>query len=145
LRGRYISVVALVAAALTLVTGGGAEASAQVCRPSPTYSGVGTLGTPWVVKGVADANGPGSTPVVGEEFEINTRVTDQAWSITFADDGVVFFTADDSSTVAGIREVRSTAEQPGTLQRLTVHAVNDTTGEVIDGAVDVPSAVGCGH
>jgi hypothetical protein len=145
LRGRYIAVVALGAAALTLVIGGSAEASAQVCPPSPISVGVGTLGTPWVLKGLVDVNGPGGTPVVGAEFAINTQVAGQVWSITFADDGVVFFTADDVSTATGIREARSTAEQPGTVQHLTVHAVNDTTGETIDGAVDVPSAAGCRH
>ena len=59
--------------------------------------------------------------------------------------GTVFFTGNDVATATGIREVHPTANQPGT-QHLTAHAVNQVTGEVIDGAVDVPPAPApCGH
>jgi hypothetical protein len=151
LRGKHIGVTALTAGALTLVTAGAltlatagtAEASRR-CGPTSKTDGVGSLGTSWTLKSMHDDDGPGGTFVVGEEFEIATQVANQVWTITFADNGLVFFTADDTSTVTGIREVHPTANQPGTNQHMTVHAVNHTTGEVIDGAVDVAPVPACG-
>jgi hypothetical protein len=144
LRGRHFTLIAVVATALTLVTAGGAEASGRRCGPASSTNGVGSLGTLWTLKSMHDDDGPGGTFVVGEEFEINTQIAGQVWSITFADNGLVFFTADDVSTATGIREVHPTANQPGTNQHMTAHAVNRTTGEVIDGAVDVAPVAACG-
>lgn len=48
-----------------------------------------------------------------------------------------FFTGTRVATTTGIREVQATANQPGT-QHMTSHAVNQDTGEVVDGAVDLP-------
>src|SRR5689334_6178268 len=112
LRGKHIGVTALTAGALTLVTAGAltlatagtAEASRR-CGPTSKTDGVGSLGTSWTLKSMHDDDGPGGTFVVGEEFEIATQVANQVWTITFADNGLVFFTADDTSTVTGIREV----------------------------------------
>ena len=41
------------------------------------------------------------------------------------------------ATATGIREVAMTANQGGT-QHMTAHAVDQVTGEVVDGAVDLP-------
>lgn len=113
------------------------------CGPAVTTSGVGTLGTAFKLKSMHDDDGPGGSFVVGEEFEIFTQVAGQVWTITFADNGLVFFNADDVATATGIREVHPTPNQPGT-QHMTAHAVNHTTGEVIDAFVDVPPAPNCG-
>lgn len=120
-----------------------AAQAVRPCGPPVSTSGTGTLGTPWTMKSMHDDDGPGGTLVEGEEFEINTQVAGQLWTITFADNGTVFFTGDDVSTATGIREVHAAANQPGT-QHMTVHAVNHVTGETIDGAVDVPPAPRCG-
>jgi hypothetical protein len=48
------------------------------------------------------------------------------------------------STVTGIRELHPTANIPGTIQHMTAHAVNHTTGEVIDAAVDDAPVPACG-
>src|SRR5437588_6252427 len=102
------------------------------------------LGTSWTLKSKHDDDGPGGSFVVGEEFQINTQIAGPVWTITFADNGLVFFNADDPSTTTGIREVHATANQPGVTQHMTAHAVNHTTGETIDGFVDVTPVPGCG-
>ena len=143
MRGKHIAAVAVLVGALAVTTSGAANASRR-CGPPSTANGVGSLGTPWTLKSMHDDDGPGGTFVVGEEFEINTQVVGQTWTITFADNGKVFFTGTDVSTATGIREVHPTANQPGTNQHMTVHAVNAATGEVIDGAVDVAPVPRCG-
>jgi hypothetical protein len=120
-----------------------ATGSHRPCGPPVTTSGHGTLGTSWNLKSMHDDDGPGGSLVVGEEFEINTQVAGQLWTITFADNGTVFFTGDDVSAATGVREVHAAPNQPG-IQHMTVHAVNHDTGEAIDGAVDVPPAPDCG-
>jgi hypothetical protein len=140
-------VAGLTAAALVGVglsaTATSASASGRPCGPPVSTSGVGTLGTSFKLKSMHDDDGPGGSLVVGEEFEIFTQVVGQVWTITFADNGLVFFQADDPATPTGIREVHPTPNQPGT-QHMTVHAVNHTTAEVIDAFVDVPPAPRCG-
>lgn len=83
--------------------------------------------------------------VVGEEFEIATRVPGQVWTVTFADNGSTFFTADDVAPPTGIREVHPNPDHGGS-HHMSAHALNHTTGETIDAAVDVPPAPPrCGH
>jgi hypothetical protein len=99
---------------------------------------VGSSGSPWTLKSKHDDDGPGGSLVEGEEFEINVPAG-QVWSVTFADNGVVFFDALSTAAAGGIREVHAAPNQPGN-QHMSVHAVSRSTGEVIDGAVDVPPA-----
>jgi hypothetical protein len=77
--------------------------------------------------------------VVGEEFEINTQVAGQVWAVTFTDNGTAFFSADVTSTAAGVREVQMTPYAGG-VSHMTAHAVNQQTGEVVDGTVSLPTA-----
>lgn len=146
MRGRYIAAVAISVGALTLTMANVSDASvlSRRCGPTSEADGVGTLGTGWTLKSKHDDDGPGGSFVVGEEFEIHTNVAGQVWTITFADNGNVFFTGDDVSTVTGIREQHPTANIPGTIQHMTAHAVNHTTGEVIDAAVDDAPVPACG-
>jgi hypothetical protein len=140
MRGKKTLSLALVAAAatasLSLFVAQGAWASGRPGGQPVTASGTGTLGSPWTLKSMHDdLNG---AQIVGEEFEIfPVNGVGQTWTITFADNGVVFFTGTDVATATGIREVHSTANQPGT-QHMTAHAVNQNTGEMVDGAVDLP-------
>jgi hypothetical protein len=104
-------------------------------------SGVGTLNSPWTLKSALDdANG---VLTVGEEFEINTSANTppdavgQPWTVTFAQNGQVFLTDTQSTAATGIREAKMTPRQTEPLH-MSVHAVNLVTGEVIDGAVDLP-------
>ncbi|MEV6603166.1 hypothetical protein [Kutzneria sp. NPDC051319] len=137
--------IAVCVGVLTLATAGGAAAShGRPCGPGVMASGVGSLGTPWTLKSKHDDDGPGGIFVVGEEFEINTRVVGEVWTITFADNGKVFFTGTDVATATGIRELHPTPNQPGVTQHMTVHAVDQATGEVIDGSVDVAPVPACG-
>ena len=99
-------------------------------------TGVGTLGSPFSLKSMHDDNN--GMQVVGEEFEITpSNGVGQTWSITFADNGTVFVQTTQVATATGIREVAMTANQAGT-QHMTAHAVDQVTGEVVDGAVDLP-------
>jgi hypothetical protein len=118
-------------------SGSGVVAS-QACLPPPAATGTGTLGTPWVLKAMYDRNAAGSV-VIGVEFEISTAVAGQVWAVTFADNGTAFFSGNVTSTATGLREVLMTP-YPGGTSHLTVHAVNQQTGEVIDGAVTLPPA-----
>jgi hypothetical protein len=146
LRGRYIPAVAISVGvlALTMVNGANATTLSRRCGPTFEADGHGTLGTTWTLKSKHDDDGPGGSFVVGEEFEIHTNVAGQLWTITFADNGNVFFTGDDVSTVTGIRELHPTANIPGTNQHMTAHAVNHTTGEVIDAEVVDTPVPACG-
>lgn len=140
MRGRktlsMVLVAGAAAASLSLIGAQGAWASGRPGGQPVTASGTGTLGSPWTLKSMHDdLNG---AQIVGEEFEIfPVNGVGQTWTITFADNGLVFFTGTQVATTAGIREVHSTANQPGT-QHMTAHAVNQNTGEVVDGAVDLP-------
>ncbi|PXX52702.1 hypothetical protein DFR70_13123 [Nocardia tenerifensis] len=123
-----------------VVTGGAAQAMDRPCGRGGSDSGKGSLGTPWTLKSMYDDDGPAPNRLVaGEEFEIATTGAGQHWSVTFADNGTPFFTNDDDvSTATGIREVH-----PNPVTRIpnhmTVHAIRHETGEVIDGAVDLPA------
>ncbi|MCU7724952.1 hypothetical protein ODJ79_14590 [Actinoplanes sp. KI2] len=121
---------------------GPASASGRPCSPGFSTIGVGSQGSPYILKAKQDDDEPGGSPVVGEEFEIKVPAG-QVWQVTFADNGVIFFDQPSTSTVDGIREVHAAPSQPGT-QHMTVHSVSRATGEVIDAFVDVPAAPNCG-
>ncbi|WP_410675137.1 hypothetical protein [Amycolatopsis sp. cmx-4-68] len=144
MRSKHFAAGVVAASLLTLVVTGTAEAKDRRCGPTYEADGVGTLGTSWTLKSKHDDDGPGGTFVVGEEFEIHTNVAGHVWTITFADNGLVFFTGDDVSTTTGIREQHPTANQPGRVQHMTAHALDHTTGETIDGALDVLPVPRCG-
>lgn len=146
MRGRYIAAVAISVGALTLTMVNVSDATtlSRRCGPTSEADGHGTLGTGWTLKSKHDDDGPGGSFVVGEEFEIHTNVAGQVWAITFEDNGQQFFTGRPVSTVNGIREQHPTANHPGTNQHMTAHAVNETTAEVIDAAVDVAPVPACG-
>jgi hypothetical protein len=103
--------------------------------PPVATSGVGTLGSPWTLKSQHDDDGPGL--VAGEEFEIGTPAG-RVWTVTFADNGVVFFHQDVTAGTAGLRAMSKAPDQ-GVDQVMSVDAVDRTTGEVIDGSVDLPA------
>lgn len=144
MRGKHIAVMAIAASVLALTVATGSAEASRRCGPTSEADGSGTLGTGWTLKSKHDDDGPGGSFVVGEEFEIFTEVVGQVWTITFADNGMVFFTGDDVATATGIREQHATANHPGVIQHMTAHAVNHSTGEVIDAAVDVAPVPACG-
>jgi hypothetical protein len=91
-----------------------------------------------------DDNSAGAV-VVGEEFEINTQVAGQVWAVTFTDNGTAFFSGNVTSATTGVREVQMNLYQGGA-SHMTAHAVNQQTGEVVDGAVNLPVAPStCGN
>lgn len=124
--------------AMAHVRDGSGVVASQACLPPPAATGTGTLGTPWLLKAMYDRNAA-SAVVIGVEFEINTAVAGQVWAVTFADNGTAFFSSNVTSTATGVREVLMTP-YPGGTSHVTVHAVNQQTGEVIDGAVTLPPA-----
>jgi hypothetical protein len=132
-----------------LAFAGPATASGRRCGPEVSTSGVGNLGSSYTLKSKHDDDGPGGSLVEGEEFEIAVPAG-QTWQVTFADNGVIFFNQPSISgpqpttpPTIGIREVHAAPNQPGT-QHMTVHAVSQATGEIIDAFVDVPPAPNCG-
>jgi hypothetical protein len=127
-----------VAPAMAQGGSGSGSVAAQPCLPPPVATGTGTHGTPWVLKAMYDRNAAGAV-VIGVEFEINTAAAGQVWAVTFADNGTAFFSGNVTSTATGVQEVLTTL-YPGGTSHLTVHAVNQQTGEVIDGAVTLPPA-----
>src|SRR5947207_11050816 len=116
MRKKILVVLAMVGAAsvLAVVPPAEAQSGKRPCGPPVSTSGVGTGGTAWTLKSMHDDDGPGGTLVVGEEFEINTQLAGQLWTIAFADNGTVFFTGDDVSTTTGVREVHAAPNQAGT-------------------------------
>lgn len=144
MRYKHIAAGLVTASLVTLVLTGTAEAKGRRCGPTYEQDGSGSLGTSFTLKSKHDDDGPGGSFVVGEEFEIHTHVAGQTWSITFADNGLVFFTGDDVSTTTGIREQHATANQPGVTQHMTAEALNHTTGETIHGFLDVLPVPACG-
>lgn len=145
MRQRTLAVTVAMAAlsvATGVVGGGAAMAKGRKCGDPVSTSGVGTKGTTWTLKSQYDDDGPmPGHLVVGEEFEINTEAAGQHWSVTFEDNGVVFFTnPDDVSIATGIREVHMNPAVHHTPEHMTAHAVRASDGEVIDGAVDLPPA-----
>lgn len=128
-------------AVVSSVMGGIAQAAARRCGPPVKTNGVGTLGTSWKLKSQYDDDGPVGNPLVaGEEFEIATAAG-QHWSVSFADNGVGFFSnPDDVSAAGGIREVHPNPTKHNQTNRMSVHAKRLDTGETIDGFVDLPFA-----
>jgi len=114
----------------------------QSCLPSQMATGTGTHGTAWALKAMYVHN-PAGAVVIGEAFEISTPVAGQVWTVTLADNGTAFSSANLTSTATGVREVQMTP-YPGGTSHVTAHAVNQQTSEVIDGAVTLPPAPACG-
>lgn len=136
--------VAGAAATLTLAAGpaafakdgGGSGGGGRPQGPPVTASGTGSLGSAWKLKSMHDDNDATGALIVGEEFEINGNAGD-TWVVTFADNGTTFFTGDEVAAAAGITVNASTANQAGS-QVMTAHAVNEQTGEVVNGSVTLP-------
>jgi hypothetical protein len=115
--------------------GGGGGGGGRKLGPAVSTSGTGTLGSPWTLKSQHDDDGPGL--VAGEEFEINTPAG-HVWTVTLADNGTPFFSQDVTADATGLKAM-SKAADTGTDQHMTAHAVDKATGEVVDGAVDLPA------
>ncbi|MCL9759885.1 hypothetical protein [Frankia sp. AiPa1] len=115
---------------------GGGGGSGRPGGPAVKTEGVGSLGSHWTLKSQHDDDGPG--PVAGEEFEIDTPAG-HVWTVTFADNGIVFFDhVDVTATATGLRAMSKAPDQ-GIDQIMSVHAVDRGTGEVIDGSVKLPA------
>jgi hypothetical protein len=114
---------------------GGGGGGGRKGGPAVSTSGVGTQGSPWTLKSAHDDDGPG--PVLGEEFEIDTPAG-HVWTVTLADNGTPFFSQDVTADATGLKAM-SKAADTGTDQHMTAHAVDKATGEVVDGAVDLPA------
>jgi hypothetical protein len=114
---------------------GGSGGGGRKLGPAVSTSGTGTLGSPWTLKSQHDDDGPGL--VAGEEFEINTPAG-HVWTVTLADNGNPFFSQDVTADATGLKAM-SKAADTGTDQHMTAHAVDKATGEVVDGAVDLPA------
>jgi hypothetical protein len=143
---RKIHVIALTCSGLVLSAGllapSAAFASGRPGGDPVTADGKGSLGTPWTLKSQHDDDGPG--PVVGEEFEINTEVVGDVWDVTYTDNGIVTFTGQFVSTATGVRVQHASPDLGGT-QQLAAHAVDETTGEVIEAVLPpLPPAPGHG-
>jgi hypothetical protein len=122
--------------------GGGGGGGGRPCGPAQNTSGSGTLGSPWTLKSMYDDNTAGQV-VIGEEFEINTPAG-QVWTVTYSDNGTPFFSGNFTATATGVRVQEMTLYHGGT-SHMAAHAVDQQTGEVIDGAVDLPVApAACG-
>ena len=115
--------------------GGGGGGGGRKLGPAVSTSGTGTLGSPWTLKSQHDDDGPGL--VAGEEFQINTPAG-HVWTVTLADNGTPFFSQDVTADATGLKAM-SKAADTGTDQHMTAHAVDKATGEVVDGAVDLPA------
>jgi len=115
--------------------GSGGGGGGRKLGPAVSTSGTGTLGSPWTLKSQHDDDGPGL--VAGEEFEINTPAG-HVWTVTLADNGNPFFSQDVTADATGLKAM-SKAADTGTDQHMTAHAVDKATGEVVDGAVDLPA------
>jgi len=114
---------------------GGGSGSGRRLGPPGSTSGTGTLGSPWTLKSQHDDDGPG--PVVGEEVEIKTPAG-HVWTVTLADNGTPFFSQDVTADATGLLAMSKTADL-GIDQVMSAHAVDKATGEVVDGAVDLPA------
>ena len=115
--------------------GGSGSGSGRRLGPAVSTSGTGTLGSPWTLKSQHDDDGPG--PVVGEEFQIKTPAG-HVWTVTLADNGTPFFSQDVTADATGLLAMSKTADL-GIDQVMSAHAVDKATGEVVDGAVDLPA------
>ncbi len=100
-------------------------------------SGLGTLRSPWTLKAALD------DALVGEEFEINTSANTppdalgQIWEVQFFENGTKFLDQAPVTTADGIRVAQMTPQASLPLT-MSVHAVNETTHETIDGSVTLP-------
>jgi len=132
-------VLSLVGAPAAFASGGkgsgGGGGGGRPLGQGASTSGVGTLGSDWTLKSKHDDDGPGF--VAGEEFEINTPAG-HVWTVTFADNGQQFFSTDSTAIATGVRVMSKVAAAPSAELIMSVHAVDHTTGEVIDGSVDLP-------
>jgi hypothetical protein len=126
--------LSMLAAPAAFAQGGGGGGGRNL-GPAVSTSGTGTLGSPWTLKSQHDDDGPGL--VAGEEFEINTPAG-HVWTVTLADNGTPFFSQDVTADATGLKAM-SKAADTGTDQHMTAHAVDKATGEVVDGAVDLPA------
>jgi hypothetical protein len=126
--------LSMLAAPAAFAQGGGGGGGRKL-GPAVSTSGTGTLGSPWTLKSQHDDDGPGL--VAGEEFEINTPAG-HVWTVTLADNGKPFFSQDVTADATGLKAM-SKAADTGTDQHMTAHAVDKATGEVVDGAVDLPA------
>lgn len=124
--------LSLLAAPAALASGG--SGSGRKLGPAVNTSGTGSLGSTWTLKSQHDDDGPGL--VAGEEFEINTP-EGHIWAVTFADNNVTFFNQDVTATATGLKAMAKAAEQGA--DHMSVHAVDESTHEVIDGSVDLPA------
>ncbi|MCM3882486.1 hypothetical protein [Frankia sp. R82] len=116
--------------------GGGGGGGGRRLGPAVSTEGVGSLGSTWTLKSQHDDDGPGL--VAGEEFEIATPAG-HIWTVTFADNDIVFLDhVDVTATATGLRTMGKAPDQ-GIDQIMSVHAVDRATGEVIDGSVDLPT------
>ncbi|WP_156892876.1 hypothetical protein [Actinokineospora enzanensis] len=133
-----VSALALAGVAVSTTT---ADAKRR-CGEPVTAQGVGTNGTAWTLKSMYDDDGPiPGALVVGEEFEIATQGAGQHWTVTFSDNGQVFFTnPDDVSTATGIREVHMNPAVHNTVEHMRAQATRHDTGETIDATVTLPPA-----
>jgi hypothetical protein len=135
--------VAAVAAVAMLALAGPAGASGRPCGPGASTHGFGSMGSAYTLKSKHDDDGPGGSQVVGEEFEIAVPAG-QVWTVVFADNGQQFFAQPVLSTADGLRAQAAAPNQPGN-QTMSVHAVSEITGEVIDASLVVPPAPNCGR
>ncbi|MCK9877008.1 hypothetical protein MXD59_14710 [Frankia sp. Ag45/Mut15] len=116
--------------------GDGGGGGGRRLGPAVSTDGVGSLGSTWTLKSQHDDDGPGL--VAGEEFEIATPAG-HVWTVTFADNDIVFLDhVDVTATATGLRTLGKAPDQ-GIDQTMSVHAVDRATGEVIDGSVDLPA------
>ncbi|MFC4055842.1 hypothetical protein ACFOY4_39665 [Actinomadura syzygii] len=149
--GAGLLVVGALALSTAVAAGGAAQAKERPCGRPVSTSGHGTAGTPWTLKSQYDDDGtPPNRLVAGEEFEIDTGVAGQHWSVVFTDNGTEFFrNNDDVSIATGIREVHPNPVPRGLPNVMAAHAERkDAAGnviETIDGSVKLdPPPPRCG-
>jgi hypothetical protein len=134
--GAATATLSLIGSTAAFAQGGdGGGGGGRRLGPAVSTSGTGTLGSPWTLKSQHDDDGPG--PVVGEEFQINTPAG-HVWTVTLADNGTPFFSQDVTADATGLLAMSKTADL-GIDQHMSAHAVDKATGEVVDGAVDLPA------
>ena len=129
---------------LGMLSAPGAQAQPLTARPcSPgLIVGVGSQGTPFALRARYEMINAGQI-VVGEEFEINTRVPNQPWTIEFTDNGTVFFSGIETSTGGPIAVVKTDPVTGSAVHTMGAHADNTVTGETIDAAVTLPPPPAC--
>jgi len=138
----------MAAVSLGVLSAPGAQAqpvAARPCSPPQTIVGVGSQGTPFALRAGYEVTGTGQI-VVGEEFEINTHVPNQPWTIEFTDNGTVFFSGSETSTGGPIAVVKADPVAGAGKHTLGAHADNTVTGETIGAGIPLPPPPAChGH